>query len=71
MEPRSTTRARRSTKCQPRRASFTSPAGSRRSAPAPFGYRLTPKSCPTHAGRLKVATSRAIPSSSRPNNGMR
>ena len=41
-----------------------------RSAPARGRYTLTPKSCPTRAGRLKAATSRAMSSSSRPKNGM-
>jgi len=33
-----------------------------RSAPARGRYKLTPKSCPTRAGRLKAATPRAMPS---------
>jgi hypothetical protein len=33
-------------------------------------YKLTPKSCPIRAGRLKAATSRAMSSSSRPKNGV-
>lgn len=33
------------------------------------GYRLTPKTCPTRAGRLRSATPRAMSSSSRPKNG--
>ena len=37
---------------------------------ASAGYKLTPKSWPTRAGRLKAAMSRAMPSSSSPKNGM-
>ena len=42
----------------------------RSGVPREPAYKLTPKRCPTRAGRLKAATSRATPSSSRPKNGM-
>jgi hypothetical protein len=42
----------------------------RRSARPHHRYEVTPKSCPTRAGRLKAATSRAMSNSSKPKNGI-
>ena len=44
--------------------------GEEKGPPSVPSYKLTPKRCPTRAGRLKAATSRAMSSRSAPNQGM-